>query len=108
LCNNFLANTNSGDIWIEDYVFFGKNVCLITGTHDYTKFDRERVESYPRSGQNIILRRGAWIATNATIIGPCEVGVGAVVAAGSVVTENVPPYVVVAGVPARVVKVLQP
>lgn len=102
--NNFLVNTNSGNVYIDDYVFFGKNVCLITGTHDFTKFQAERMYTAPREGRDIVIEKGAWIATNATVIGPCTIGESAVIAAGSVVVGDVPPFSVVAGVPARLIK----
>ena len=99
--NNGLFNVASGTIKIEDYVFFGHNVSVITGTHDYHKFDLERQQTIPRSGRDIVVKRGAWIASNVTILGPCQIGEHAVVAAGSLVIENVQPYSIVAGVPAR-------
>jgi len=49
------------------------------------------------------IRRGVLIATGAKVLGNVEVGVGAKVAAGSVVLHNVPPHTTVAGVPAKVV-----
>jgi acetyltransferase-like isoleucine patch superfamily enzyme len=106
--NNFLAVTNSGHIWIEDFVFFGKNVSLITGTHDPARFEADRRDHFPREGRDIVIRRGAWIATNAIVIGPCVVGEHAVVGAGSVVTKDVPPYAIVCGNPARVVRSVRP
>ncbi|MDJ0633593.1 MAG: hypothetical protein QNJ34_10430 [Xenococcaceae cyanobacterium MO_188.B29] len=102
--NNFLVNTNSGEVYIDDYVFFGKNVCLITGTHDFMKFGEERMNTAPKEGRDIVIEKGAWIATNATVIGPCTIGQNAVVAAGSLVTKDVAPFTVVAGVPAKVIK----
>lgn len=45
-----------------------------------------------------------WIGTKAMVLGGVEIGNGAVIAAGAVVTRNVPPYAVVAGVPARIIK----
>lgn len=50
-----------------------------------------------------MIERGAWIATNATVVGPCVIGEHAVVAAGAVVTHDVAPYEIVAGNPARVI-----
>lgn len=58
----------------------------------------------PTGGRDIVVRAGAWIASNATIIGPAVIGEHAVVAAGAVVLGNVEPEVVVAGVPARPVR----
>lgn len=54
----------------------------------------------------VIIEDDVWIATRATILKGVTVGKGSVVAAGAVVTRNVPPHVVVAGVPARVIKKL--
>ena len=102
--NNFLVNTHSGEVYIDDYVFFGKNVCLITGTHDFMKFEEERINNAPKEGRDIVIKKGVWIATNATIIGPCTIGENAVIAAGSVVTKDVLPFTVVAGVPAKTIK----
>ena len=45
-----------------------------------------------------------WIGLNATIMSGVEIGQGAIVAAGAVVTRNVPPYAIVGGVPAKVIK----
>lgn len=68
------------------------------------KFGKERKRAVPDEGCDIIIRIGAWVATNATILGPCEVGEHAVVAAGSVVTNDVPPYHIVGGNPAKVIR----
>ena len=46
---------------------------------------------------------GASIGSNATIVGGVTIGAGALVGAGAVVTKDVPPYTIVAGVPARVI-----
>jgi acetyltransferase-like isoleucine patch superfamily enzyme len=105
--NNALLNAASGTITIEDYVFFGHHVSILTGTHDYQKFDLERQTGIPQTHNDIIIRRGAWIASNATILGPCEIGEHAVIAASSLVIESVPAYTIVAGVPARVIRQIE-
>ena len=101
---NTLFNVSSGDITVEDYVFFGHNVCLLTGTHDPAQFDLDRQTAIPVVGRDILIGRGAWIASNVTVLGPCRVGQDSVIAAGSVVTDDVPPGWLVAGVPARLIK----
>ncbi len=103
---NALFNVVSGTISIEEHVFFGHNVSLLTGSHDITKFDQERQNRVPPMCNDILVKRGAWIASNALIIGPCVIGEHAVVAAGSVVIRDVPPLSVVAGNPAKVVKTI--
>jgi acetyltransferase-like isoleucine patch superfamily enzyme len=65
--------------------------------------DWSRVEIEP-----VIIQDRVWIGLNAIILKGVTIGEGAVVAAGSVVTKDVPPYVVVAGNPARVVRELTP
>ena len=51
-----------------------------------------------------IIKDNAWIGMSAIILKGVTVGEGAIVAAGSVVTKDVPPHTIVAGVPARVIK----
>lgn len=106
--NNALFNLSSGNIIVGDYVFFGHNVSLITGTHNYTKFGLERMEDYPQEGNYIVIEEGAWIASNVTVLGPCKIGKHSVIAAGAVVKGDVPSYHIVAGVPAKIVKKIAP
>jgi acetyltransferase-like isoleucine patch superfamily enzyme len=101
--NNALFNLSSGQVIIEDYAFFGHSVSILTGTHDYHKFGKERQVAIPSSGRDITVRQGAWIASGVIILGPAVIGEHAVVAAGSIVETDVPPYSIVAGAPARIV-----
>lgn len=55
-----------------------------------------------------VIAKGVWIGTNAIILKGVMLGEGAVIGAGSVVTKDVPPYTVVAGNPARVIRELAP
>jgi acetyltransferase-like isoleucine patch superfamily enzyme len=92
-------------VQIEDEVFIGHNVSFINdkfprGTNTdgglQTEADWEVVAT--------IVRRGASIGTGSTILCGVTIGEGAMVGAGSVVTRDVAPYTVVAGVPARKLK----
>lgn len=103
---NGIFNATSGHIIIKEYVLFGHGVNLLAGTHDASKTGAERQRAIPDSGYDIVIERGAWIATNVTIIGPCHIGENAVVASGSVVIGNVPANALIGGVPARVIKFL--
>ena len=80
---------------VEDDVFIGPNV---TFTND--RFPRSKV--YPEKFSETVLRRGASIGANATILPGIEIGQGAMIGAGAVVTRSVPANAVVFGNPARV------
>ena len=56
------------------------------------------------SGKNTLIKNDVWIGTRAIVLKGVTVNDGAVIGAGSIVTKDVPPYAVVAGVPAKVIK----
>ncbi len=84
-------------ITLEDRVFVGPNA---TFTNDPFPRSQVPVESYPRT----VVKKGASIGGNATILPGVTVGTGAMVAAGAVVTRDVPDHALVMGNPARVVR----
>ncbi len=84
-------------ITVEDDVFIGPNV---TFANDPFPRSGQHLPSYPRT----LLRKGASIGANATILPGLTVGVCAMVGAGAVVTRSVPPHAVVVGNPARIVR----
>ena len=59
------------------------------------------------SGNDIIIGSGVWIGSNAVIIGPCVIGDNSVIAAASVVVNNVDKNCIVAGTPAKLIKMLK-
>jgi UDP-2-acetamido-3-amino-2,3-dideoxy-glucuronate N-acetyltransferase len=83
-------------IRIEDDVFVGPNV---TFTND--PFPRSK--QYPEALEKTIIRKGASIGANATILPGLSIGQNAMVGAGAVVTKDIPPNAIVAGNPARIV-----
>ena len=104
--NDALFNLSSGDISVGEYAFFGHNVSVLTGTHDWTTFGAERQVAVPKTGRDVVIEEGVWVSSNATVVGPCRIGAHAVVGVGSVVLGDVEPYTVVAGVPARVLRTI--
>ncbi|MDQ3887157.1 MAG: acyltransferase [Actinomycetota bacterium] len=108
IVNNTLFNVSGGEITVGEYAFFGHEVAVLTGTHDITKFGRERQTTFPRSDRDVVIEEGVWVASHALVLGPVRIGKHAVVAAGSLVLKDVDPYTVVAGRPAKVLKKIDP
>ncbi|MDR5866924.1 acyltransferase [Halomonas koreensis] len=102
--NDLLVNTRSGHVTVEEECFFGHRCMLLTGTHDYAKTGRERLLAVPNEGRDIHVKRGVWLGSGVTVLGPAVIGENAVIAAGSLVTGDVPPDTIVAGRPAKPVK----
>jgi acetyltransferase-like isoleucine patch superfamily enzyme len=99
--NDALFNVSSGTIHVEVNAFFGHGVSLLTGVHDPHALGARRAATVPVAGRDIVIAEGAWVASNATVLGPCRVGRHAVVAAGAVVIRDVADFFIVGGVPAR-------
>jgi len=106
--NTALFNLSSGTVTVGEYAFFGHDVAVLTGTHDITKFGRERQTEIPRSGRDVVIEEGVWLASHCLVLGPCHIGAHAVVAGGSLVREDVEPYTVVAGRPAKPIRKITP
>ena len=93
---------DQGGIEIGDNVLIGPQVVLATLNHDLSKPElRANLTPAPiKIGNNV------WIGAHSTIVGGVTVGDNSVIAAGAVVTKDVPPNVIVGGVPAKVIKEL--
>ncbi len=92
-----------GGVDIADHVMIGPNVNIITTAHPLEPSQRRAYIE----GKPIVIEKNVWIATGATILGGVVVGENSVVAAGAVVTKDVPPNSMVAGVPAKVIRSLE-
>lgn len=101
---NFFMNSSCtfmdrGGITIGDDVFIAPKVCLTTINHDFNPYNRKATFTNP-----IVIKDRVWIGINATICPGVTIGENSVIAAGSVVTKDVPPNVIVGGNPAKILK----
>ena len=90
-----------GGISLEDDVLIAPKVNVITTNHLVDPAKRRTTVSTP-----VVIKRNAWIGLGASIMPGVTVGENSIVAAGAVVTKDVPPNVIVAGVPAKVVRTI--
>lgn len=89
-----------GGIYIGNNVNFSSFVHLWTGQHDYKD---PYFRSMPGRRGPIKIGNRAWIGPNVTILHSVEIGEGAVIAAGAVVTKDIPPFTLAGGIPAKVI-----
>lgn len=92
---------DQGGITIEDDVLIGHNCVITTLNHEMTPSKRADMRPAP-----VHIEQGVWIGANVTLCPGVRIGRGAVIAAGAVVTTDVPAYTVAGGVPARTLKTL--
>ena len=92
----------SGGIEFEDGVMAAPGVHIATINHDMA--DRHVTYTYGK----VTVKKNAWLGMNCTICPGVTIGKYAVVAAGAVVTKDVPDYAVVGGMPAKVIRYLNP
>lgn len=121
----FNVGTELRNVHIGRYCSIGCNVKAIVGRHPTTEFvsthpafysvkkqagftyvNKSKFEEYlwVDSSYSIRIGNDVWIGTDAKIMGGITIGNGAIIAAGAVVTKDVPPYAIVGGVPARLIK----
>ena len=97
--NHACSFLDMGGITIEDEVLIGPRVNLVTEYHPLEPTDRRALVTKP-----ILIKRNAWIGAGASILPGVTIGENSVVAAGAVVSKDVPDHVVVAGIPAKIIK----
>jgi acetyltransferase-like isoleucine patch superfamily enzyme len=97
--NHACSFLDLGGITIEDNVLIGPRVNLVTENHAVDPTDRRTLFLKP-----VIIKRNAWIGAGATILPGVTVGENSIVAAGAVVSKDVPAKTIVGGVPAKVLK----
>ncbi|MBA0883138.1 sugar O-acetyltransferase [Flavobacterium undicola] len=97
--NHACSFLDMGGITIEDEVLIGPKANLITENHPIDPNDRRALITKP-----ILIKRRAWIGAGATILPGVTVGENSIIAAGAVVSKDVPDNVIMGGIPAKIIK----
>ena len=108
-----MFTNNETKLYIGNFCSIAKNVLFITASeHGYNKLStfpfkvlvagETKPEAYSKG--DVVVKDDVWIGANAIILSGLTINQGAIVAAGSVVTKDVPPYAIVGGNPAKVIK----
>jgi galactoside O-acetyltransferase len=92
-----------GEISIGTDCLIGPNVVMRTAGHRFQNLEIP-IRKQGHVIKDITINDNVWIGSNAVILGGVVIGKGAVIGAGAVVTKDVPPFAVVGGVPARILK----
>lgn len=100
--NNYTIVNGTGGVVVGDDSLIGPGVRLVSYQHCFAA--GSTVRSQPTDAKPIHIGSDVWIGANAVVLAGVTVGDGSVIAAGAVVTRDVVPGTVVAGVPARVIK----
>ena len=109
LSKNVTFMCTRAKIIVGDNVMIGHGSICITGSHRTDMVGRYMMditndEKRPEDDRDIVFEGDNWIGANVTVLRGVTIGEGAVVAACAVVTKDVPPYSIVGGVPAKVIK----
>jgi acetyltransferase-like isoleucine patch superfamily enzyme len=101
--NDYVCLNGYGGIEIGDDSGVAFGSVLMSEDHEISNPD-VLIKDQPKTSGKITIANNVWIASNCTILKGVTIGEGSVVAAGSVVTRSVPPYTLVGGNPARVIR----
>lgn len=103
LAQNCSVSGENAGVFIGDNVMIAPNVVIIAFNHGYENTDLPMVEQ-KNSEAAIIIEDDVWISSNCTIGKGVKIGKGSIIAANSFVNKDVPPYSIVGGVPAKVIR----
>ena len=107
--NTYIGENNNlraadGVIEIGDGCLISQGITIVTSNHDIKRSLLITQQGWVSKRGRIIISDDVWIGANAVILPDVTIGKGAVIAAGSVVTKDIPEYSVVAGIPAKIIK----
>lgn len=92
-----------GKVEIGNNVIFGPRVSIFSESHNFSETN-SFVNEQGETRKGVHIKDGVWVGSNAIILDGVIIGENAIIAAGSVVNKDVPPYSIVAGVPAKIIK----
>jgi carbonic anhydrase/acetyltransferase-like protein (isoleucine patch superfamily) len=92
---------------LESHVLLARNVYISDHIHKYSHTDAPILAQGVEKIRPVLIKRGAWLGQNVVVCPGVTIGAGSVVAANSVVNEDIPDFSVAAGAPARVVKTIE-
>lgn len=101
--NPYTVIYGHGNTTIGDNVLIAGGCMIIPSNHTFSRLDIP-INQQGNTARGIVIEDNVWIGHGCSILDGVTIGEGSVVAAGSVVTRSTPPRVVVAGIPAKVVK----
>jgi len=100
---NVEIDANCGTVDIGNNVLIGSFTSLHTANHKFEKTDIPIIKQGLETNTRIVVEDDVWIGGRVYLLPNITIGTGSVVAAGAVVTKDVPPYTIVGGVPAKVI-----
>lgn len=102
-----LIYCSNSKVFFKKKVVVGPGLTIIAGDHNFMEIGKyicDQHNKHPEDDQDVIIESDVWIGVNVTILKGVTIGRGSVVAAGAVVTKSCPPYSIIGGVPAKVIK----
>jgi maltose O-acetyltransferase len=101
-------NTFIQEADIGSYVMIAPNVAIISSMHNHARLDIPMIFQGTATDRKVVIEDDVWLGRNVVVMPGVTIGRGSIVAAGAVVTGDVPEYTVVGGVPARVIRDRRP
>ena len=93
-----------GEVHVGKYVMMGPQCWIYTQNHEFNKLDRPMALQGPQVAKPVFICDDVWIGGRVTILPGVTIGEGSIIGAGAVVTKDVPPYSIVGGNPAKVIR----